>query len=84
MQVKQEYKDIRVTPNKMHIGDIEGEITGNLSARFKPLGYRCSVSIGGYAINKLIKWAIRNGNIILNGELYYRNRTKIERIKGNG
>jgi hypothetical protein len=80
----EELPDVRVYPSQLHIGDIEGDIWGKNAVQFKPLGYAVNVSIGGYAICKIVEWAIRNGILVLNGEIYYKYKKHMKRIVRSG
>ena len=76
--------DIQVNQDLIYVGDIEGFIRRGEIARFKPLGISCDVAIAPYALFKLIKWAVKQNYVILNGEIYYKGRTHTERIIRDG
>lgn len=75
---------IDVNPRSIHINDIAYGIYGANSAKLVPLGYNCTLSISPRVVTALLKWAIRNGYLALDGEISYVVVSEIRKVKGNG
>lgn len=76
-----EIPDVWVSPYHIHIGEIDGDITGSIALKFKPLGFDVRISISRIALYKLVKYAVKRGYILLNGEMYIKQRGRMERIR---
>lgn len=79
----EEIPDVWVNPYHIHIGEIDGNITGTVALKFKPLGYDVRLSISRHALYQLIEYAIRRKYILLNGELYIKKQNRMKRIRSN-
>lgn len=78
-----EIPDMYVNPYHIHIGDIDGDISGNIALKFKPLGFDVRISISRYALYQLVDYAVKRRFIILNGELYIKENGRTKRIRYN-
>ena len=65
--IPSEIPQIVVTPASLFLMDVETNLCNDWFFRFKPLDYDLEITLSGYMLTQLFKWAVKSGFVVING-----------------